>query len=134
MAGASLKGVEEMKAKFRRFARNLPNEVMRALYIEMQIELKEVIKRTPVDDGPLRASIHLRGPFQLKKSDSGWGKVWVTIAAGGPAAPYAVYVHEDPDAIHPVGQWKYLESVLLESRPHMAARVARRIELKRALA
>jgi hypothetical protein len=53
--------------------------------------------------------------------------------AGGPAAPYAIFVHEDPDAIHKVGQWKYIESVVKESVPYMAVRIARRIDLNKAL-
>jgi hypothetical protein len=58
--------------------------------------------------------------------------IYALIVAGGPAAPYAIYVHEDLEAIHPVGQAKFIESVLLESRPFMAARIAKRIDLNRA--
>jgi hypothetical protein len=54
----------------------------------------------------------------------------VTIATGR-QAPYAIYVHENPDAIHPVGQWKFMESVIDESRPHMAERLAARIHFNR---
>ena len=38
-----------------------------------------------------------------------------------------VTVHENLDAFHRVGQAKFLESVLVESRPYLAARVARRM-------
>lgn len=58
--------------------------------------------------------------------------VWTNIVAGGPSAPYAIYVHEDLEAFHKVGQAKYIESVLMESRPFMAARVAKRIDLNKA--
>jgi hypothetical protein len=53
----------------------------------------------------------------------------VRMAFGGPAAPYAIKVHEDLEAFHRVGQAKFLESVLLESAPHLAQRVSRRIRL-----
>jgi len=121
-----------MQAKLRRFANKFPDEVGRALYQEAQVELTEVKRRTPVDTGELRASEHVVGPIILAK---GQGRIiYVLIVAGGVAAPYALYVHEDPDAFHKVGQWKYIESVILESRAYMAARVASRIELNRALA
>jgi hypothetical protein len=38
-------------------------------------------------------------------------------------------VHEDLDAFHKVGQAKYLESVIMESRGFIGARVARRLNI-----
>lgn len=127
-SGASLKGANRLRAKFERIKKQFPDEVERALYQEAQVELTEVKRRTPVDTGELRASEHVVGP--LRRGLLG-RKILVMIVAGGPAAPYAVYVHEDLDAFHPVGQAKYIESVILESRPYMAARVAKRIDLNR---
>lgn len=70
----------------------------------------------PVDTGALRASGHVQLPEIIGDS------VKVELGFGGPAGSgnhggetnvedvgYAIYVHEDPDAYHPVGQWKYLE-------------------------
>jgi hypothetical protein len=125
--GASVKGVEAMRAKLKRLAEKFPDEVARALYQETEVEVKEVKMRTPVDRGTLRASVHQVGPRREGRM------IYTLIAAGGPAAPYAIYVHEDLDAIHKVGQAKYIESVIMESRPYLAARVAKRIELNRAL-
>lgn len=116
-----------MKRNLRRIAERYPTVVMSALFIETEIEVKEVRRRTPVDDGTLRASVHQQGPFRSGP------KIFTYIVAGGPAAPYAIYVHEDLEAFHKVGQAKFIESVMLESRPYMAARVAKRIELRRAL-
>lgn len=98
---------------------------MRALREEAEIELGEVIERTPIKYGNLRASEHIEGPFV--EQTPGGVRIWCSIVAGGPSAPYAIYVHENPDAIHPVGQYKYIESVLVESQPHMGARVAARM-------
>lgn len=125
-SGASLRGGREVRGKLTKIHKNLPDEIGRALRIETEIELKEVKRRTPVDTGELRASEIVVGPIRE------WRNVYTEIVAGGPAAPYAIYVHEDPDAFHPVGQWKYIESVIMESRPFMAARVAKRVELNRA--
>ena len=124
-SGASLNGVEQMRAKLRRIAAKFPDQVMAALYQETEVEVKEVKRRTPVDTGMLRGTVHQVGPTRRGRMIS------TLIAAGGPAAPYAIYVHEDLDAQHKVGQAKYIESVIMESRPYLAARVARRIELNR---
>ena len=115
-----------MRGKLAELRRGMPDEVGRALFIEMQIEATEAKRRTPVDTGELRASIHVEGPFRSGR------RIWCSIVAGGPAAPYAIRVHEDLEAFHKVGQAKYIESVVVESRPYMAARVAKRIDLARA--
>lgn len=113
----------------RRIAAAYPDRVAAALYQEAQIEVTEMKRRCPVDvtahaphPGNLRNSIHAEEPERDGK------KISVTIATGA-QAPYALYVHENPDAFHPVGQWKFMESVLNESRPYMAARIANRIHL-----
>lgn len=110
-----------MKARLRKFAQDFPKKVGAALYIETQIETKEAKRRTPVKHGALRGTVHTEGPVFEGKS------IYCMIVAGGPAAPYAVYVHENLDAFHSVGQAKFIESVVLESRPFMAQRVARRL-------
>ena len=67
-------------------------------------------KITPVDEGVLRSSGHVQLPVQRGSS------VEVELGFGGPAGSgegqlkdvgYAVYVHEDLTAYHPVGGvWK----------------------------
>lgn len=128
MASAKLNGKAAMQNKLKNLKRKFPDEIIRALYVETEVEVKEVKMRTPVDKGPLRASVHQVGPTRQGRT------IYSLIAAGGPAAPYAIYVHENLEAFHKVGQAKFIESVILESRPSMGARVAKRIELQRALA
>lgn len=125
--GMSLKGGAEMRARLKRLAEKFPDEVARAIYMETEVEVKEVKMRTPVDRGTLRSTVHQVGPFRDGRN------IYTFIAAGGPAAPYAIYVHEDLNAIHKVGQAKFIESVIMESRPYLGARIAKRIELNRAL-
>lgn len=118
----------KVRASLDRLASRFPNEVARALYAEAQVEMTEAKRRTPVDTGALRSTGHVDAP------DVGiGGDVSVTLGFGGPAAPYAVKVHEDLDAYHKVGQSKFLESTIMESRPYMASRIARRIQLERML-
>lgn len=73
----------------------------------------------PVDTGTLRST----GAVQIEGGVGG-GRVTVTLGFGGPAAPYALFVHENPRSgktggVSPsgqkyrryakVGQFKYLE-------------------------
>lgn len=120
-----LDGVNAMKAKISAFARGFPDEVGRAQYIETEIDATECKRRTPVDKGHLRGSIHVTGPEQEGN------RIITEIVAGGVAAPYAIYVHEDLEAFHDDGEAKFIESVVFESRPHMAERIARRIDFSR---
>jgi len=120
-------GVEGVVANLRNIAANAPGEAGRALYQEAKVEQKESMKRTPVLTGALRASHETTLP-QYEGHD-----VYVKIVVGGPAAPYAVAVHENLEAQHLNGQAKFLESTLLESRSSMGSRVARRIRLNRML-
>jgi Bacteriophage HK97-gp10, putative tail-component len=124
--GARLDGAAAMREKLSRLAQKFPDEVSRALYQEVEVEVTECKRRTPVDTGNLRASIHQEGPERKGL------RVVTAIVCGGPSAPYAVYVHEDLEAFHRVGQAKFIESVLLESRQYLAERIARRIDLNRA--
>lgn len=63
----------------------------------------------PVDTGALRASGRVSPVTQVGRS------LMVVLSYGGPAAPYALAVHERPDQWHdPPTQWKYLEQPMLE--------------------
>lgn len=126
--GFKLNGIPQMQARLRRIAVEYPEKVGAAMYKEAQIEMTESKRRVPVDTGALRASGIVSEPEVEGE------RVSVVMSYGGVAADYAIYVHENLDAFHPVGQAKYLESVLNESRPYMALRIAKRIgfEVRRA--
>ena len=124
-----MKGATQMVGMVKAVARKFPDRVANALNQEAEIEVTEMKKITPVDTTPnaphpgnLRNSIHAEKP-EIN------GRTITQIIATGQEAPYAIYVHENPDAIHPIGQWKFMESVLDDSRPHMARRIANRIDL-----
>src|SRR3990167_2541856 len=63
---------------------------------------------TPVDTGALRSSGHVQ-------DQSSASVVRIVLGFGGPSAGYAVYVHENLHAHHPVGQAKFLETPFNES-------------------
>lgn len=111
--------------RLKQLQEQLPDEFGNALRQEAEIEATEIKKRTPVETGALRASIQVEGPIRDGR------KVTCKISAGGPAEPYALVVHEDLEAYHKVGEAKYIERPLAESAPHLAERVAKRIDLNR---
>jgi len=119
----TIHGADSVNRRLTELLNSVPQKVAAALYAEASNILTEAQKRTPVEFGTLRASGHVVGPT------TEGGNVSVIIAFGGPAAPYAVYVHENMEAHHNVGQAKYLESVIVESSPKLAARVAARVKL-----
>ena len=112
---------DAVRAKLAAITSTIPLAVSRALYEVALEEAKESMKRTPVDTGALRASHEVQPPKWSGRDLS------VMIQVGGPAAGYAVIVHEDLEADHKVGQAKFLESTLNESGPHIPKRVANRI-------
>lgn len=78
----------------------------------------------PVDTGTLRASGTIDGPNP--KLNGQWE---VTIGYGGPAADYALPVHERLDLAHSAPtQAKYLEKPLLDALADMPKRYAERME------
>lgn len=122
-----LEGWEQLKKKILLAAKAMPDHVAQALTEEAEIEMKEAKRRTPVDTGTLRAS------GRVGKPEFTGTNVSVPMTFGGAASAYALIVHEDLDAWHPVGQAKFLESTLAESAPHMAARVAKRLNIEELL-
>lgn len=118
----TIKGLNKVSAKLRSINAQLANETERALAAEAEIEMTEAKRRTPVLTGVLRASGHVQ-PV-LRKGDV----IEASLVFGGPAAPYAVAVHENEEAFHKVGQAKFLSSVLYESAPFLASRVAARVK------
>jgi hypothetical protein len=122
-----LKGTRELKARLLRFVRiGIPDEFSSALYQEALLVEKVSRERTPVLTGALRASHETSEPFREEDTLS------CEISVGGPAAPYAVWVHEKVEIHHKVGQAKFLESAVLEAGPGLPARIANRVALERA--
>jgi hypothetical protein len=120
----SVTGADKVLANLTALASKLPTQVGRAMFEEAEIEMAEAKRRTPVDTGALRASGHVELPKIAGQN------VTVAMGFGGAAAPYAIEVHENLEAFHPVGEAKFLESTLNESKPYLAKRIADRVKLK----
>jgi hypothetical protein len=122
-----------MVGVIRKIANVFPKDVGRAMYQEMNVEVVEMKQRCPVDmtphaphPGNLRNSIHAELP-EIE------GNVISVTVATGQQAPYGVYVHENPYALHKVGEWKFMEGPLKESAPYLDERIAVRIDLNRSV-
>lgn len=100
----------------------------------MRITKREFV---PVDTGALRSTGHV----QLPRFEG--DRIVVELGYGGPAAPYAHAVHENPRAgktggVSPsgkryktwakVGQWKYLEQPFEAARAGLPERLATRMK------
>ena len=99
-----------------------PDALVGKLYEEAEIIM--TLAKTdyvPVDTGALRASGFVDPPVI-----SGT-RAEVSFGFGGPAAPYAVVVHEDLTKRHPVGQAKYLEIPFKARLAGMAAVLRQRV-------
>lgn len=139
-ANVRLLGVEAMARKLRRLHKKFPDEALQAQVQETEFLATECVKVTPRHDGHLRDSIHV--PPAEKK-----GNLVITkIVAGGVDASYATAVHEHPSK-HDPPSWKgttihfkpagtgpkFIEAPLLKAIPKLPDKIARRIDLNRAL-
>lgn len=110
------------KDAFARFLRETPGVVQKDVEAALMEEGENVmgvsVRRTPVDQGPLRASAHVKTPVTKG------GKTTVTLAYG---TDYAVYVHEITTSHHPSGQAKFLQSAVEENAKGMSDRMRRRV-------
>ena len=109
-----IKGLAEANLKVQELIASDIKAGVMALREFAETEMTEAKRRTPVDTGVLRAS-----GFVSPVEDG------VRLAYGGAASDYAIYVHENLDANHPVGEAKYLERPVLEALPGLAERVAK---------
>lgn len=104
----NLDGLGRVEAKIWNKRAVVGSDVRQAVYMQTQKTLTKAKMRTPIDTGALVNS----GEVVVESAEP----IVIFIRFGGPAAPYAVKVHEDLEANHKVGQAKYLESSVNEDR------------------
>jgi len=111
-------GIDE----FSRFLKETPGVVVKdveaALFQEGENVMGVSVRRTPVDQEPLRASAHVKLPKTRR------GTTTVVLAYG---TDYAVYVHEILTSFHKVGRAKFLESAVKDNAKGMSGRMRRRV-------
>lgn len=128
------RGLDQMRANLKSIQAKFPEQAAEAQYAEAQIEMTEAKRRTPVWNPARRVPPghtpgSLRASGMVHEPEFHGQQIVVGLSFGNELVDYAVYVHEDLEAFHASGQAKFLESVLMESAPYMAERIARRIKL-----
>lgn len=136
---AVLAGLKDLGRRIEKLPAAATNEAATALYRVAREKVEAVaIERCPMQDGILRGTIETLPPKIEGK------KVTVLVVAGGPAAPYAIAVHEhlsehSPSSWQPpayvdfqVGGPKFLESALNDAMPSVPGEVGKHMSLKTA--
>lgn len=114
-----LKGMEHLKAVIELAGENARTQVPRAAFEVGHEAFADSQRECPVETGALRGSGHVKTP---KVSAS---EIEIEIAYGGPAADYAIYVHEDLDAHHDAPtKAKFLEDPVKKIAPHFGRKLA----------
>jgi len=99
-----------------------PQAIAQAIWEEANVIFAKSQILVPVDTGVLRGSGGVSAP---QMGNQGY---FVDIFYGGPAAPYALYVHEIIGNYHkPPTQAKYLEEPFVQAIPEIQKNIAGRI-------
>lgn len=118
----SLEGDKELQNVLRVAKTESPLAVAQAIWEEANLIFAKSQTLVPVDTGVLRGSGGVSAP---QRGTSGY---YVDIFYGGPAAPYALYVHEIIGNYHnPPTQAKYLEEPFVQAIPQIQNNISRRI-------
>jgi hypothetical protein len=118
----TLDGGEELKNMLRAAGDGSGKEAGQAIWEEANKIFAKSQVLVPVDTGVLRGSGGVSAP-QADAKD-----LFVDIYYGGPAAPYALMVHEIQGNYHnPPTQAKYLEQPFMEALPEIQKNMAARI-------
>ena len=117
-----LNGDEQLVKALKSGKEKSPQAIAQAIWEEANMIFAKSQILVPVDTGVLRGSGGVSAP-QL-----GSQGYFVDIFYGGPAAPYALYVHEIIGNYHnPPTQAKYLEQPLMEAMDGLQSRLKGRI-------
>ena len=118
----TLKGDLELQEVLKAAKDKTPLAVAQAIWEEANLIFAKSQILVPVDTSALRGSGGVSAP---QMGNQGY---FVDIFYGGPAAPYALYVHEIIGNYHnPPTQAKYLEQPLVQAIPDIKNNLSRRI-------
>jgi len=117
-----------MRRRLRALADGVPEEFCRASEEEVNaVETPESARKTPVATGELKSTV---STIPAEKQGT---SIITGVQAGGPDTQYAFWVHEDPEADHPVGQDHFISSTINEGAGSIGKRIANRIVLEKFL-
>lgn len=117
-----IEGAQELRNMLEVSGKDAGRVVAQVINEEANTIFGKALVLTPVDTGALRGSGGVSAPMNTPEG------IAVDIFFGGPAASYAMYVHEIIGNYHnPPTQAKYLEQPFMERLPEIQANLARRI-------
>lgn len=122
MGNVKLTGMDDLRRALKRAGPLATEALAGAAVTEQEKVITAAKRRTPVDTGTLRASGTVLPARVMGQT------VEVIAGFGGPASEYAVFVHENLNASHPVGEAKFLERPFLEAAPNMPRNMADSVE------
>jgi hypothetical protein len=119
----TFKGDKEMIAKVRAVGKKYPVKAKKALFRGCEkVMTRSKREFCPVDKGTMRST----GIVVADEKEMS-----VTLAYGGPAAPYTVRQHEDETLVHKNGKSaKFLEKPLMEAAPTILADIAKEAQFE----
>lgn len=115
---AEIKGVKSIRDLLKRHREKAISALKKELYQEGQGIMTQSKELVPVDTGNLRDS----GTVQLPRQEG--SAIVQEMGYGGPAAPYAIFVHENTVVFHKVGMAKFLEIPFRQAQRGMVDRIA----------
>lgn len=118
-----INGLDKLKKTLAQFGSDAPKVLGATLLEEGHSIMANSQLIVPVDTGALRSSGAVKDPVIEGN------KITVTMFYGGPAAPYALFVHEIGAYKHaPPTQYKFLEVPTMQRVPVIAKNIAIRLE------
>ena len=135
--GLHITGLDELQSRLKKSSKSAARELARGLDIEAERIMTAAKRITPVDQGTLRSSGHVKKPVIKPRSAS------VELGFGGAASDYAEAVHEFPSKFSPRSwkgktslNWnaagtgaKFLEKPVKAAKKGFGRRVARHLDL-----
>jgi hypothetical protein len=103
-------GLKEIASAFEKSKGAVRDAMATGVWAVAQNTLTRAKQKVPVDTGALRSS----GTVDPATPPKAGQLVEITAGFGGPAAPYAIVVHERTDIAHREGEAKFLETALQE--------------------
>ena len=117
-----LEGAQELRNMLEVSGKDAGRIVGQVIKEEAETIFGKALILTPIDTGALRGSGGVSAPINTPQG------IAIDIFFGGPAAPYALFVHEIMYYQHNAPtQAKYLEQPFMERLPNIQQNMARRI-------
>ena len=115
---ATVTGANKISALLKAHKDKAVQALKKELYLEAEGIMTQSKELVPVDTGTLKGS----GTVKLPREEN--GVVVQELGFGGPAANYAVFVHENTVVFHKVGMAKFLEIPFRQAERGIVDRIA----------